>query len=94
MTDPSRDRCDATYLVEHYRPGVSIDAFRSTVERVRSAAEAMARSGSRIRYLHSTIVPADEAGFCVFTASSCDLVEEVYARAGVRFDRIVDALEL
>ncbi len=30
----------------------------------------------------------------IFGASSTDLLEEVYARAGIRFERIVDALEM
>jgi hypothetical protein len=82
------------YLVEHYWPGTTAERCRATAELVRTTAEAMARGGTPIRWLHSIIVPADEAAFCVFDAGSLDLVEQVYARAGVRFDRIVDALEV
>ena len=60
---------------------------------MRTTAEAMARGGTPIRYLHSTMVPADEAAFCVFDATSTELIEQLYARAGVRFERIVAALE-
>jgi hypothetical protein len=56
--------------------------------------EEMARAGNAVRYLHSTIVPRDEFAFVVFEAGSMALVEEAYTRAGVRFDRIVDALDL
>ncbi len=83
-----------TYLVEHYLPGVTAEAFREASERVRVSAEAMADAGARIRYLHSTLVPEDEAAFCVFDASSADVVAQMYARAGVAFERISDALEL
>jgi len=83
-----------TYLVEHYWPGVTPEVFRSATERVRMAAETMARGGTAIRYLHSTLVPADEAAFCVLVADSVDLIEQLYARAGVRFDRIMPALEV
>lgn len=82
-----------TYLVEHYWPGITTEAFRETVERVRATAEAMTRGGRVIRYLHSTMVPEDEAAFCVLDAASMDLVEQLYARAGIRFDRIVAAFE-
>jgi hypothetical protein len=54
----------------------------------------MARGGTPIRCLHSTTVPADEAAFCVFTAASANVVQQLYARAGVRFERVVAALEI
>src|SRR5262245_57482196 len=57
-----------TYLVEHYWPGLTMETFRETAERVRTTAETMARGGTEIRYLHSTMVPEDEAAFCVLDA--------------------------
>ena len=83
-----------TLLVEHYWPGVTADEFRAVADRVRASAEEMARSDARIRFLHSTLVPEDEAAFCVFAAESHELVAEAYRRAGIGFERIVDALEL
>ncbi len=83
-----------TYLVEHYWPGVPAETFSAAAERVRTTAEAMARRGTPIRCLHSTMVPAEEAVFCVFAAASAEVVEQLYARAGVRFERIVAALEV
>ncbi|HEY1370423.1 MAG TPA: nickel-binding protein [Gaiellaceae bacterium] len=83
-----------TILVEHYWPGVTAEAFRSAAERVRASAEEMSSAGAPIRFLHATFVPEDEAAFCVLAAASPDLVEEAYRRAGVGFERIVDALEL
>jgi hypothetical protein len=92
--DPAGVPQATTYLVEHYWPGITTEAFRATAERVRAAARAMARGGAPIRYLHSIMVPADEAAFCVFDAASMELIERLYARAGIRFDRIVAALEV
>ena len=54
----------------------------------------MARGGAPIRYLHSTMVPTDEAAFCVLSAASPELIEQLYARVGLRFDRIVAAVEM
>lgn len=76
------------YLVEHYAPGRSVDGLSSWAARVRSTAVAMAREGQAVRYLRSTIVPADEGLLCVFAADSADLVREVFARAGVPFERL------
>lgn len=82
-----------TFLVEHYWPGVTAEKFRAAADHVRSSAEAMAREGACIRFLHSTLVPEDEAAFCVFDAASVALIEDAYARAAVRFERVVGALE-
>ena len=82
------------YLVEHYLPGTTAELFRETAERVRAAAETMARNGTPIRYVRSIMVPGDEAAICVFDAPSTVAIELLSARAGVRFDRIVGALEI
>jgi hypothetical protein len=85
---------ERTFLVEHYWPGITVDEFRAAADRVRASTRDMARDAARIGFLHSTMVPEDEAAFCVFAAASSALVEEAYRRAGVAFERIVDALEL
>jgi hypothetical protein len=82
-----------TFLVEHYWPGVTESSFSAATESLREAADAITADGGTLRYLHSTLVPEDEAAFCVFHASSRALVELAYARAGVRFERILDAVE-
>jgi len=79
-----------TFLVEHYWPGVTEESFRRAATLVRDSAEAL----EGIRLLHSTLVPGDESAFCVFAATSSGLVAEAYRRAGVPFERILDALDL
>jgi hypothetical protein len=81
-----------SFLVEHYRPGITPDAFRAAIAQVRASAAAMRRDGSTIRCVHATLVPADEAMLSVIDAASRELVEQLFARAGVRVDRIVAAL--
>lgn len=83
----------STFLVEHYWPGVTAEEFGGAANRVRTSAEQLATEGEHIRYLHSTLVPEDEAAFCVFEAVSESLVEEAYRRAGVRFERLLAAVE-
>jgi hypothetical protein len=78
------------FLVEHYWPGVTEEAFRHAAGLVRASADRL----DGIRFLHSTFVPEDEAAFCVFAASSSSLVAEAYRRAGVPFERILDALDV
>lgn len=78
----------------HYWPGITAEAFCSAATLARATARAMARSGTPIRDLHFIMVPADEAAFGVFAAASMEVIEQLYARAGVRCDRIVAALEV
>jgi hypothetical protein len=87
------DEARKTFLVEHYWPGVTAEQFGDAAERVQTSADQLAASGEPIRYLHSTLVPEDEAAFCVFEAASESLVEEAYRNAGVRFERMVAAVE-
>lgn len=93
MDDDSEPR-RVTVLVEHYWPGVTAEAFRLAAERVHVSASELARAGEPIRYLHGTLVPADESAFCVFEAASVELVERAYEKAGVPFERLLVALEV
>jgi hypothetical protein len=86
----SRPRAEArqTYLVEHYRPGLTVDGLKQWAARVRDAAVEMERQGKSVHYLRSTIVPADESLLCVLEAASEQLVRETYTRAGIPFERL------
>jgi len=93
-TVPADGSGPTTFLVEQYWPGITAETFLSAAEQVRTTAEAMTRGGTPIRCLHSTMVPSDEAAFCLFAAAAAEPIEELYARAGVRFERVVAALEV
>jgi hypothetical protein len=77
-----------TYLVEHYRPELTVDGLRQWATKVRSVVSELEREGRAIRYVRSTIVPADESLLCTLEASSEELVREAYARAGIPFERL------
>jgi Nickel responsive protein SCO4226-like len=88
MADRAIAEARQTYLVEHYRPGLTVDGLKQWAARVREATDELAREGKLVRYLRSTIVPADESLLCVLEAASEELVREVYARAGLPFERL------
>lgn len=90
----SRAAEPTSWVVEQYWPGLTSEVFRAAADRVRRTAEAMARDGTPVRYRHSTLVPADEAAFSVIDAASLEVVQALYLRAGVRFDRILTAEEV
>jgi hypothetical protein len=77
-----------TYLVEHYRPGFTAERLQEWAARVRVTSAGMAREGEPVRYLGSTVVPADESLLCLLEAPSDEHVRAVYARAGVPFERL------
>lgn len=83
-----------TYLVEHYRPGASLDDLNCGVGDVRLAAAKMAGRSRPLRCVHCTIVPSDEAVLALFEAASEELVRELYAHAGISFERITRAISL
>jgi hypothetical protein len=77
-----------TFLVEHYRPGLTADELGAWAARVRDAAGELEREGKAVRYLRGAIVPADESLLCVIEAASVRLVHETYARAPIPLERI------
>ena len=83
----------SVFLVEHYWPGVTQASFADATERVAAAVRRLADSGAEIRFMHSTLVPEDEAAFCVLSADSEQQVVDAYGAAGIRFERILPAVE-
>ena len=77
-----------SYLVEHYRPGLSAAELERVSARVRDAVRELEREGEPVRFRHSTIVASDESFLCVVEAASEELVRAAYARASVPFERI------
>jgi Nickel responsive protein SCO4226-like len=77
-----------TYLVEHYRPGLTVAELCQWAERVRDSASRLEEEGKAVRYVRSAIVPADESLLCVLEAATEELVRETYARAGIPFERL------
>jgi hypothetical protein len=80
------------YVVERYLPGLDQDKLVRVLGTLGRATEELRDEGIGVRYLGSTIVPADEACFCQFEGPSEAAVVEANTRAGVPFDRIVEAV--
>jgi hypothetical protein len=81
-----------SFLAETYlaRPG---KARLRSAQRARAAAKKLAEHGTRIRFVRSIYVPNDEIFFLVFDSISADAVEDACTRAGIRFERVVEAVE-
>jgi len=59
-----------SYLVETFLPRGSAGERTARERRARSAAEALTREGTRVRFDHTIHVPEDEICFFVFEARS------------------------
>jgi hypothetical protein len=81
-----------TFLVEHYRPGRDAAQLSSSIARIREITAEMERAGQPVRYLNATIVPNDESFFCLIEAGSEEVIADVYAHAGIPFERISAAI--
>jgi hypothetical protein len=77
------------FLVESY-VAASPAAFDDACERARLAAEL----GVGIAYVHTTFLPGDEMVLHLFEAPSAEALDEAGRRAGLPFDRIVEAIDV
>ena len=80
------------YVVERYLPGLDQRQLVRLLGKLGKVTDDLRREGPRVSYLGSTIVPGDEACFCQFDGPSEAAVVEANTRAGVPFDRIVEAI--
>lgn len=81
-----------TYLVEWYLPAAEHAGFRSAAQRLAAAAADIAAAGPPVSYLGAALSRPDETAFCVLEVPGEDVLAEVGRRAGLRFDRISEAL--
>jgi hypothetical protein len=81
------------YLVEVFVTRSRAREAGAAGRRARTAAEALSREGTSVRYLRTTYLPDDETCFHVFEADSAAAVEEVSRRARLGRVRVVTAIE-
>ena len=76
------------YLAEVFAPGFTSGRLRAESERIRRVADALAREGEPIKYLHSLLVPNEETAFYFFEAEEPDVVERALNDARLEAERI------
>jgi hypothetical protein len=79
------------FVVERYLPGLSGSDLLHELARLERTQEDSYTAGE-VRYLGSTIVLEDEACYCRFEGPTEAAVAEANRRAGLAFDRIVQAI--
>ena len=83
-----------TFVVERYLSEAGSVEVAAAVDRDRRAADAMRAGGIPVRHVSTIYVPSDESCFSLFDAPSADALREAQERAGIGFERIVEAVEL
>jgi hypothetical protein len=86
----SRDgrlECVPRFLVESY-VAASSSAFEDACERARLTAEV----GTEVRYVETTYLPGDETVLHLFDAPSAKELDRAGRRAGLQFERMVQAI--
>jgi hypothetical protein len=80
------------FLVEAYVPRAAAVADAPGVEQASLAAEELTREGHPVRLVRSIFVPGEETCFYLYQALSVDAVREAASRAGLRFERVSEAV--
>jgi hypothetical protein len=83
-----------TWLVECYGPGIGEASVTAASDRARTAVEVERAGGTPIEYLGALVMPTDEAVFHAFAADDATRVAAASARAGLRYERIVESVSV
>ena len=91
LTSPS-----SVFLVERYLPAAAAENLASAVARAAQlcALSAESASASRVHYLHSVYLPAEDTCFCLFRAATPEAVHALNDAASFALDRIAAAVQL
>ena len=90
------DSPSSVFLVERYLPAAAAGNLASSVARTAQLCTLSAESGfaSRVQYLHSVYLPAEDTCFCLFRAATSDVIRTLNDEASFALDRIAAAVQL
>ena len=77
-------------MAECFWPGVTASDLQALDERAARSAAQVSRAHHQVRYLGSILLREDEVVLCVFEGSA-EAARDVAVRAGIPFNRILDA---
>jgi hypothetical protein len=90
------DGPSSVFLVERYLPAAAAANLASSVARAAQLCALSAESGSdsKVQYLHSAYLPAEDTCFCLFRAATAEAVRALNDEASFALDRIAAAVQL
>ena len=87
------ERC-SMFLAERYVPGGKVESATADASLARWASDELGALGVPVRYLSSTLIPADEICIAAFEAASADEVRRLIDHAGIPYERVVQSVRI
>jgi len=87
-------RSVSLFIVDRIIPGLTVQQLSIAQHAMVESARRLGGNGARIRYIRSTLIPAQSRCLCLFEADHRNLVRTVNETAQFPFSRIDEALEL
>jgi hypothetical protein len=83
-----------TYVVECYVPGVDDLALQRAADATAGQVRRLGPAAGNVEYLGALLMALDEVVLHAFRAVDPELVRQVSTAAGLRFDRILESVEV
>ena len=84
----------SVFMVERNLAGISMDDLAAAQKAAIDTAHEMTNSGETISYIRSTFAPDDGRCMCLFEGESEEQVRALNDKAGLPYNRVVQALDL
>ena len=81
-------------MVERDLTGISMDDLAAAQKAAIDTAQQMTNAGEKISYIRSTFAPEDGRCMCLFEGENEGQVRNLNDKAGLPYDRVVQALDL
>ena len=82
------------FMVERDLAGISMDDLAAAQKTAIDTAQQMTSVGEKVSYIRSTFAPEDGRCMCLFEGESKDQVRNLNDKAGLPYNRVVQALDL
>jgi hypothetical protein len=80
------------FAAEQYLPGTDAAVAERSASVARLVAEQLTLEGTAVEFVRSIFIPQDETCIHMYRANSIEAVEKVAAAAGLRFERVSEAV--
>lgn len=84
----------SVYMVERDLKGIAMEDLAGAQKAAIATAADMRGEGTQISYIRSTFAPNDGRCMCLFDAESAGDVRALNDRAGLPYNRVVEAMDL
>jgi len=84
----------SVFMVERDLAGISMEDLAAAQKSAIDTAQQMTNAGEKVSYIRSTFAPEDGRCMCLFEGESEDQVRNLNDKAGLPYNRVVQALDL